>query len=125
MYSVDNINLLNFSDDESYLYLQSLADFAPKKHLELMKLITDTLILRDIYGKYFRSEETIEELRAKFFKKPDEFTKNFYIDNINYTDQSSSGGFLVRSWFCLLFTNYQEEDLFRIEEHIRDNIRSL
>lgn len=125
VWTVKDINLLNFSDEESLKYLQNTINNLNKKQLKLLVLLTKKINLKDVNGEYFKSEDTIMDLSADYFLNAYTFTLDFYIAKTYDREQSSAGGLLVRYYFNLLFTNYSSEDLKIIKFHIKENLRSL
>lgn len=125
MYTVADINLLNFRDEKSVEYLQTSVDYLDRDQLELLVLITKKISLKDEYGEHFLCKDTILDLAAEYFEDPFKFTMTFYLDKTDKSNQSSSEGLLVRSYFNLLFTIYNPNDLPKIKQYILDNLRSL
>lgn len=125
MYTVADINLLNFRDEKSLEYLQNTVNYLDPDQLELLDLITKKISLKDEYGDHFVCKDTIFELSAEYFADPFKFTMSFYLDNTDKSNQCSAEGLLVRTYFNLLFTIYDPCDLPRIKNYVLENLRSL
>ena len=125
MYTVADINLLNFRDEKSIEYLQNTVDHLDQDQLYLLDIITKKISLKDEYGDHFVCKDNIFDLSAEYFADPFKFTMSFYLDNTDKSCQCSAEGLLIRSYFNLLFTIYDPRDLPKIKDYILENLRSI